>query len=248
MLYRKERSRAPHARLDLVGNKQNAVFVAELTKLRKKQGSRDPMAAFTLDGLNDHRRYFRGIHQARKQVATPRFDAVHPAGGRVEVVCTIAAIAVRHVDDAGQMRAETSSLNDLAGGYAHRPVRPAMKRPVERNDVRSFRMKAGKLQRCFHRFSARVAQVYTPGLCAGRNGRQAAAQRRIGCIVEVRAADMQQLGGLLLDGLHHLGMAVPRKGDRDAGHEVQKAVSVNVLYLHACSAAYDERVFLDERG
>src|SRR6266550_4089904 len=70
------------------------------------------------------------------------------------------------------------------------------------------------------------------------------AQRREALVVEVRAADMKEARRSVLDGFHHLRMAVARGCDRDTRHEVEEPVAVDVLDHRPRPARHGERILL----
>ena len=53
---------------------------------------------------------------------------------------------------------------------------------------------------------------------------------------------MDQLSRLLLDGRHHLGMAMAGGGHGDAGGEVEELVAVHVFDAHAAAALGYQRI------
>src|SRR3972149_6102606 len=63
---------APHPRLDLVGDQQDAVLVADLPEPTQEGGGGGKVAAFALDRLDDD-----GRHVARRDEATPDAAGQH---------------------------------------------------------------------------------------------------------------------------------------------------------------------------
>ncbi len=61
-------------------------------------------------------------------------------------------------------------------------------------------------------------------------------------VVKIGAGDVDQLGGLFLDGSDDLRMAMPRRNNRNAGGKVQELVSVDVFYSDAAAAFGDHGI------
>src|ERR1041385_92151 len=55
-------------------------------------------------------------------------------------------------------------------------------------------------------------------------------------------SDLNQFRGLLLDRLHHFGMAVSSGNHGDSGGEIQEFIAVNVLNNHAAAAFGHQRI------
>ncbi len=75
---------------------------------------------------------------------------------------------------------------------------------------------------------------------AGRHLGQPLGQVDLRLVIEIGAGHVDQLAGLVLDGGDDLGMAVPRRGDGDAGGEIEEEVAVDVLD-HRAAAALDDQ-------
>ena len=101
---------------------------------------------------------------------------------------------------------------------------------------------AGQLQARFERLGPAVGEEDALGPGAGRQLRQLLGQVDLRLIVEIGAGHVQQLVGLVLDGGDDLGMAVPRRRDRDAGREIEKEIAVHVLDDRAAAAGTDQRI------
>ena len=112
------------ARLDLVGDEQDPVPVADLAQTLEEAVLRDDVAALALDRLDDDRRDLVGRSELVEQ------DLVEPA--------QVLDPAVRRVEHAGQQRPEPRVVLRLRRGQPDRAVRPAVERAEERDDVGRF--------------------------------------------------------------------------------------------------------------
>ena len=61
-------------------------------------------------------------------------------------------------------------------------------------------------------------------------------------VKEVRAGDVDQLRGLLLDGRNHFGMAMAGRSHGDTGGEVEKLVAVHVFHAESAAALRHQRI------
>ena len=135
----------PGARLDLVGDEQDAVLVADRAQALEEAVLGDDVAALALDRLDDDRRDLVGRGELVEQ------DLVEPA--------QVLDPAVRRVEDARQQRPEARVVLGLRGRQRDRAVGPAVERAEERDDVRPLRRVAGELDRRLDDLGAGVAEV-----------------------------------------------------------------------------------------
>ena len=105
-------SGAPRPGLDLVGDEQDPVAIADLAKALEEAVLRDDVAALALDRLHDDRRDLTGGHELVEE------DLVEPAQVR--------HVPERGVIDARQQRAEAFVVLRLRGSERDRPVGPAV--------------------------------------------------------------------------------------------------------------------------
>ena len=139
----------PGARLDLVGDEQDPVLVADRAEALEEAVLGDDVAALALDRLDDDRRDLVGRRQLVEQ------HLVEPA--------QVLDLAERRVEDARQERAEPGVVLRLRGGQRDGAVGPAVERAEERDDVRPMRRVAGELDRGLDDLRARVAEVGARG-------------------------------------------------------------------------------------
>ena len=60
-------------------------------------------------------------------------------------------------------------------------------------------------------------------------------------VVKIRR-DMDEFLGVLLDGLHHLGVSMTGGDDGDAGGKIQKAVAIHIPHLGANAMIHDKGI------
>src|SRR5436309_1867212 len=194
------------------------------------------IAALALDRLDENggdavRRDFLG----EELVFDPRRAAPRALGLAAAVLAPV-AIAVGDVVDLGEERAETGALHGLARGETQSSIGP----PVESAEEADDRWPSGRvtreLDRAFDRLCPGVRQEDPLLAWPGRELSEPFAQCREALVVEVRAADMKEACGGLLHRFHDLGMAISCRCNRDAGHEIEKAVAVHVLDHGALTA------------
>ena len=135
----------PGARLDLVGDEQDAVLVADLAQALEEAVLGDDVAALALDRLDDDRRDLVGRGELVEQDLVEPLEVLDPA--------------VRRVEDARQERPEAGVVLRLRGGQRDRAVRPAVERAEEGDDVRPVGRVAGELDRGLDDLGAGVAEV-----------------------------------------------------------------------------------------
>ena len=146
------------------------------------------------------------------------------------------------VEDARQERPEAGVVLGLRRGQADRAVGPAVEGAEEGDDVRPMGRVAGQLDRGLDDLGPGVAEVDPLRAVDRRDARQPLAGLGIDRQVEVRRAEVDQLGRLLLDRRDDLGMAVPGRVDGDARREVEEQVAVDVLDGQPVAADRHDRV------
>ena len=216
------------ARLDLVGDEQDAVLVADPPQALEEAVLGDDVAALALDRLDDDR---RDLVRRREPVEQ---DLVEPA--------QVLDPAERRVEDPGQQRPEARVVLRLRGRQAQRSVGAPVEGAEERDDVRPLRGVSRELDGRLDDLGAGVAEV--DPATAGHRGEagQLATDLRVDRQEEVTRAEVDELGGLFLDGRDHLRVAMPGRGHRDAGREVEEEVAVDVLDRQPLPANRHDRV------
>jgi len=112
----------------------------------------------------------------------------------------------------------------------------------EGDDVLAAGVVPGQLQGALNGFCSGVAVVEAMRPRHGCHGGEPLRQRDHAFVVEVGARHVDQLGGLLLDGLDDLRMTVAGGGDGDAGGEVEELVAVHVFDPGAAAAFGYQRI------
>ena len=158
------------------------------------------------------------------------------------------AIGVLDVVHVRQQRAEAGVLPGLAAGEAHGSRGAAVKRAAKGDDRGPPRSVAGELDGTLDGLGAGVGEEHALLARARRDARQPLAQLHHALVVEIRAADVKEAVGRVLDRGDDLGMPVAGGRDRDAGHEVEEPVAVHVLHHDALPTRDDQRILLDVAG
>jgi len=98
-----------------------------------------------------------------------------------------------------------------------RPVETA----VKRNQLVAPCGIARQLNRAFHRLCAAIAEEYLVVVRLRHGGDEALRQLRHVTMIEIRAGNVDEFRRLLLNGLHHMRVAMARRADRDARGKIQ---------------------------
>ena len=215
----KQLARPAQAALDLIVDQQDAVFVAQLAQAAQAADRQRPRPALALHRLDDDRRG-RGAD-----------------GGLQRLV-----IAVGQVDEARHRRAEALQIAGVAGGV-HRRQRPAVERAVETDDVDPLGLALGPvilargLDRALDRLGPRVREEADVG--EGVVGQQLRQLLLVGDPEDV--GRVPEFLGLILHRLHQLGVIVPQRGHRDAGHAVEIGLAFGGIESRALASLERQR-------
>ncbi len=232
------------AGLHLIRNHQDAVTVADAANLLQEVCRSDDVSSLTLNGLEDDRSDLLGRQNRLEELL---FDVARAVKGKRLFLLRPAAasaigIGIAHVMHAGNERSEAALLLRLRGGQRKRSHRAAVKGAEEADDVLPARVVSGKLHSALDRLGAGVAVVEPVRAGHGRNGAQPLCKLDHVLVVEVCPGHMQQLAGLLLDCLDHLGMTMARGVHGNAGGEVQELIAIDVGDAEAAAGLRDQRI------
>src|SRR5262249_37562512 len=112
----------------------------------------------------------------------------------------------------------------------------------EGDGPRAAGVPACQFQSGFQRFGATVGEEDALGRLAGRQFREALRQVDLRTVVKIGSRHVQELRCLVLNGGDDVRVAVPRRGDGDAGREIEEQVSVHVFDDRAAAAFDYERI------
>src|SRR5215467_4407417 len=104
-----------------------------------------------------------------------------------------------------------------------------MEGAIKGDDALALGVVAGQLHGGLNGLCAGVAVISADRPGHGRDFAQALRQRDHALVIKIGAGHVDQLGGLLLDCRHHLGVAMSCGNHGDSGGEIQEFVAVNVL-------------------
>ena len=117
-----------------------------------------------------------------------------------------------------------------------------MKSAIKRQITRTSGVPAGQFHRCFHRFGAGVAEKDFGRPGNGRELVQAFGQFDLAGIIEIGSRHVQELVGLIFDGLNNGGMAVSGIGDSDTGGKIDVAIAIDIPDFRATALGHHKRI------
>ena len=141
----------PKPGLDLVGDEDDPVAIADAPQAVEELRRSDDEASLALNRLDDDRRDGLGRDRA---VVNARSSACERVRGGDPAV----GVRERHPVDLGRERAETGLVGMHLGGHGQREQRAAVERAVEDDDGRTPRVGAGELDRVLDRLGAGVEE------------------------------------------------------------------------------------------
>src|SRR5262249_54809854 len=148
-------------------------------------------------------------------------QAIGGSGFGADAVGAAIGVRERHVEDAGEQRAETLALNRAAGRERESAHGASMERAVKGDELIALGVILHELDGGFDRFSAGIAEVDALRSFAGGDSSEFFGEFDEVWVVEIRAGHVNQFGGLLLNRSNHVGMAVSRRYDGDSGGEIE---------------------------
>ena len=143
--------------------------------------------------------------------------------------------------DARHRRREAELLRVLARGERERTHGAAVEGPQEREEARAPRHIPRQLDRALHRFRSGLTEEGHRRPVHRRKPRQPLAQRAH-ALMPVVAGDVNEIAGRVAYGLHHLGVRMAGRTDRNAGREIEKAIAVDVPDFRASAVRHRKRI------
>jgi hypothetical protein len=238
-------SGAPHPRLHLVDDEQDAVLVADAAQPVEELLRRGDVAALALHGLDDDAGHLFG---RRRRFEEAVLDPVEAGGGGRRPVGALAGEGVAEgvgegdVRDVEELALEAAALGDLRGGQREAAERAPVEAVEEGDELLAPRGVHGELKCGLDGLGAAVGEVRLRRRRDGDDAVEHLRQLRHVAVVEVGAAHVYEARGLLLDGADDLGVAVARGADGDAGVAVEEDVAVGVFDPDAGGPLGDELV------
>ena len=168
---------AAGAGLDLVGDEEDAVTVADLTQFLHEDGGRDDVAALALDGLDEDGGNLLGGEDGFEELFFNVAGAAEGegvfklllAGANLRAAGAAAVgVGVADVGDAGDQRGEAALLLGLGAGKRERAHGAAVEAAEEGDDVLASGVIAGDLEGALDGLGTGVAVVELVG--AGHGG------------------------------------------------------------------------------
>ena len=228
MFHGEELAGAAEARLDFVGDQQDAVVVAELAQAHHEFLRRDVEAAFALHRLDDDGGDARGLHIGLEQ----------PLDGMHRVLHRDALVRDRegHMPDARRHGAELGLVGKHLAGERHAQQGAAMEAAVEGDDIGAAGIGAGELDGVLDRLGTGGDQRRLLLARDGRDGVQLLADFDEGRVGHDHGAGVGEGFQLLIDALHHQRVAVAGVDHGDAAAKVDVAVALDVPDLGVLGA------------
>ena len=137
---------------------------------------------------------------------------------------------------AGNQRREAALLLRLRAGERERAHGAAVEGAQERDHLLAAGMIAGQLEGALDGLGPGVAVEELVRAGHGRDGREPGGQIGDMFVVKIGAGDVNQLGGLFLNGGDNFRVAVAGGDHGDARREVEKFVAVRVFHANAAAA------------
>ena len=168
-----------------------------------------------------------------------RLDA--SAWRRIAVRAAI-GIRIRNVKHAGQQRAKSLALHGLRRGKRKRSQRASVEASVEGDDFVAPRVVPRQLDGRLDRFGAGISEINFLRFLAGSDGRKPLGKLHHVRQIKIRAGNVNQFGGLFLNGFDNARMAMPRGDDGDARGKIQEHIAVHVLDHRAAAGFRHQRI------
>ena len=222
---------AAHAGLNLVGHQTDAVVVADFTQAPEEGVGGHGVAALALDGFDEDGGHLPGRNHVPEDVL---LDEVGVAEGGM--------------GHRGKKGPESFALARLGAGQRERAHGAPVKGTIEGDEPGALGVPAGQLDGRLDGFRAAVAQEDLLGLIARDDGAELLHEFDLRVVTECAAPQVEEIGGLVLDGGDDFGMAVTGGANGDAGGEVEKTVTVEVFDDAAAGPSGGQGIVMHVRG
>jgi hypothetical protein len=140
------------------------------------------------------------------------------------------------VRDPGNQRSKTPPLLRLGSGERKSAHGAPVEGSEEGDHVLPPGVVAGELQRALDGLRPGISIIEAMRSGHRRDGREAFGKRHHVFVIEIGAGDVDQFGGLFLDGGDYLRMAMSGRNHGNAGGKVQELVSVYIFHAQAAAA------------
>jgi hypothetical protein len=233
---------APHPRLHLIGDDEDAVGLAQAIQPVEETARGDDVSPLALNRLDDDGGHFLWRNGRLEDNLLDEADAGLPDVLSVGLIRVPKRIRVGDVRDIQQLTAEAAPLRRLAAGQREGAERAAVEASIEGDELIATCGIAGDFQGALDSFCSGISEVHPLGEIARGDLLQLLRQVHEVRVVVVGRSQMDEFCRLPRDGLHDLRMRVAGVADGDARIEVEEVVPVHVLDDGAESAADDERI------
>src|SRR5208283_3539885 len=240
-------SGTPHAGLHLVEDQHDSVLVANALKFLQEKRRRRDEAAFALNRLYDNRRNLFRREQPLEDLLLEQFDDLSATGFLGVAERAAVGVGEGNVLHAAKQSAEILALRTFRGRKRKRAERAPVEAAIERNQFVASRGIARQLDRAFYRLCAAIAEEYLVVVRLRHGGDEALRELRHVPVIEIRAGNVDELRRLLLNGLHHMGVAMAGGADRDARGKIQESVAVGIFNNRAVAAMSNQLIFAKQR-
>mmetsp|Transcript_7020 Transcript_7020/g.12647 ORF Transcript_7020/g.12647 Transcript_7020/m.12647 type:complete len:264 (-) Transcript_7020:82-873(-) len=220
MLHGEHLAGPSESRLNLVGDHDDAVLVAQVPNEPHQLQRRLVESALALHRLHNHRGHAAGVESGAEQPLDRRLRLVH--GDPVQADGERDVVHVRH------HRPESLLVRLHLPRQAHSHIGAAVESAPEGDNSRAVSVATGDLDGILDGFGASGYEACLLGEVARYEVVEPLGKTDIVLVRDDLVAGVSELTQLLFDGGHHLGVTVAGVNDRDAGREVDVALALNV--------------------
>src|SRR5882724_6648988 len=233
-------SGARDARLDFVGNKEDAVLAADHGQSLEEPWRRGHEASLTENRLRDHScDRFRGDNALENIFQSA--GAAELAGGILQSIRAAIAVRISNPVDIAHERLEAGLIGMRLAGQRHGHHGAAMESVVEADDGRTLGVGTRDLNSVLDRFRAAVRKKCLLWKFAGNNLVESLGQCDIGLVRRNAETGVQVTLELSSHTLQHGRGAMTDVRASDAASEIDVAVAVHILDDRSLGARGEDR-------